>query len=229
MKFGLIANKEAWGKDLSALIQKGGDAYLVEGRPINLQHYPQLVTPELADYTGEEVGTVMHPIVVQKLGRTVGKHIVANGLYRPVAMDILRECEKRGIRIVFITATPVDLAQGIFDSVKDALQLPDATVLGTEDKYDANGSATQSLFVIGQTKTDIGRASKERGAIALVGAGDKYLTTDAFVFDCGIKGMINNKSPRQGDEDWESVRRDFHLRAMRLINFRNFPVNPNII
>ena len=82
---------------------------------------------------------------MQRIGRSVGNYIVENRLYRPAAMLTLEECGEQNIELAFITATPVDLAQGIYDSVRERLteqgkyHLPEATIIGTEDTYHQDG------------------------------------------------------------------------------------------
>lgn len=213
-KFGLINDIPAWER-ANQNLEDSGTNFMGAYHPIDLEHQSKTVTPEISSLTGLEEGTPMSPIVLHEIGKAVGKHIVDNSLFRPVALEVLKECERRGIRIVIITATSRHLAKGAIDYASEALDLPEITVLGTEDNFTEDGTATESVLFMGPRKTEILRAAKQRGVIPVIGAGDKFLTSDIFVSQCLIKGQIDNKTLRKGDEAWELV----HQQLTSLLGF----------
>lgn len=205
-QFGLIESVKDWNQATATLeAKKGRDSVLVEGRPLNLSFYPQTVTEQIAEYTKLKPGTLMSPEVVNRLGIAVGRYTLEKGLFRPEAMDVLQECSKQGIRSVVISATPVDLVRGVLQTYQYELGLPIDTVLGTEDVYHPDGRVNEVLLLYGDPKTKIVEVAKSRGGIAVIGAGDKPATSDAFIHECKIKGHILNNSADQGQGEWRRI------------------------
>lgn len=204
MQFGLIPeqDRQSWNTEIAMLMEKGAGDYLVDGRKINLRHYPTHVTQELEAHTGIPAGTIMSQDVVRALGTTIGEHIVTNNLYRENAIKLLQACEERDIHVVILTATPVDLAEGAMETLSQAHNLTLPTVIGTEDVYNQDGTVNESLFIYGPTKTALVEKVKKRGGIAAIGIGDKFTTSDAFIHECKVKGHIDNKSEQKGEEGW---------------------------
>jgi phosphoserine phosphatase len=205
-RFGLIdsARFSDWKQKILDAESLGSDQHLVSSRSLNLAYYPRIITSELARHTGMFEGNMMNPDVLRELGKPIGRHIVEQLLYRPVAMDVLRECAQQQIDIVILTATPIELAEGVLEAASTQLDLPEMTVIGTEDNY-YEGTVTEIMRMMGQNKTEVVRAAKHRGGKAIIGAGDKFLTSDAFIHECRIKGHIDTASPDGGDIEWQRV------------------------
>lgn len=214
-QYGLITDIPAW-KEAQQRLKKTGNDSMGAYHPVDLAHMVKTVTPEISAYTGIEEGTPINPDVLQAIGRRVGKHIIDNSLFRPTAIEVLRECESKGIRLAIITASPKDLALGTMEYVSTALNLPEISILGTEVNFDIDGTVSESVLFMGPKKTDILRASKGKGGVPIIGAGDKFLTSDLFVSQCLIKGQINNSTPEAGEEAWELIHR-------QLTSLRGFP------
>lgn len=205
-QFGLIQSVEAWKKDTAEIERlKGMEGVLVEGRALSLSHYPRTVTSELSEHTGLPIGTSMSPEVIYRLGKQIGLYTLDSFKFRTHALAALTWCERLDIRRIVVSASPVDLVQGVCDSYKEEIGLELDTVLGTEDIYHQNGSVEEALLLYGAPKTEIVKGVKERGGIAVIGVGDKPATSDAFIHECKIKGHINNSLPDQGRDEWTRV------------------------
>ena len=179
---------------------------LVDDRFEILRRFTPRVTWELSAHTYFPEGVTTSPEVVRALGRSLGRHLLQEGAFRPEALEVLQLCGQQGLRSVVLTATPDDIALGIMQEVSQKLSVQ-IYVLGRELEYDDRGRVTPALFMYGKPKKEVVRASKQKGAIAYLGAGDKaYIGgSDEFVFECQNQIELDNKDPEQCSKQWQNA------------------------
>lgn len=207
---GVIPDPLKLEEDLSlgASSDQPNDYHLLVGRDITLAHYSSSVTPQISRLTNLPEGKIMGNDVLRGVGRYIGSQMINQGIIRPEAYEVIKTCMENDIRVVILTATPFDIAQGVMEAVEVELELPRSFhVLGRELSFDEVGRAKEELFTFGPAKREIVEESKRRGAIAYVGVGDKARKgdSDEFVFECKLQGVIDNNSSEKGDNGWRDL------------------------
>lgn len=172
-----------------------------------LRDYTTEVTEELSDITGIPQGTVMNSDVLKRVGRYVGKELIEKNLLRENAMDIIKAFQKENIRVVILTATPVEIVEGVYEELNNKYKFSSPiTILGTELAFDPQGQPSVALHMFGPPKINVVERSKERGGFALFGIGDKPLTSDAFMWECENPIPINDKEYGEfGEKQWNTL------------------------
>lgn len=172
-------------------------------RLVSEMYSARTVTPELAMHTGFAEGLLMNREVVRALGRSIGHRIRAEKLFREEAIEVLKECEQRGIQPVVVTSSPLELAYGVIQTVfQPTIPATPITVFGTEYTYDSWGRAGQSLYMSGENKYSLVRACIAKGAQAVFGIGDKPESSDMFINLCTIQVPVNNTDDTEGKSGW---------------------------
>lgn len=172
----------------------------------SLSKYTPYVTEELSAITGIPVGTVMSSDVLKSVGRHVGRKLIEKNLLRENAIDVIKTLQEENVRVVVLTATPVEIAEGVYEELGSKYNLLPITILGTELAFDSQGHAEVELHMFGPPKLSVVEAAKGKGGIALFGIGDKPLTSDAFMWQCENPIPINDKEYGEfGNKAWRNL------------------------
>lgn len=172
-----------------------------------LQNYTPYVTEELSTITGIPEGTAMNCDVLKKVGNHVGRKIIKENLLRENAMDVLGALMANNIRPIILTATPVDIVEGVYQELNNKYKFASpVTIIGTEIAFDPKGQPSVALHLFGPPKLKIVNACKEKGGIALFGVGDKPATSDEFIWQCENPVPINDKEYGEfGERQWKAL------------------------
>ncbi len=163
------------------------------------------VTPELSEFCGVPVGTVMNADVMYKIGYAIGNEMLKSNHHNDLAFKYIEEVTRRGEHFAIITATITDLQRGVFDAIASNYNIDKnhVNIMGSEAQYGTDGTVSESVFVDGNTKTNIVKLAAARGGNAVFGAGDKPNANDQFIAFCNRSLAVDTTTSDSWRNSWQ--------------------------